>query len=74
MCQSYLCRHVAIRSRGARVPACAEIALVGHGDGLEELEGGGAGGERRGGEGKGGGRYGCGGGGGDRGRGLLTPL
>lgn len=56
MCQSYLCRHVAIRSRGARVPACAEIALVGHGDGLEDWrsgEGGGAGGERRGREGEG---------------------
>ena len=36
MCQAYLCRHVAIRSRRVRVPACAEIALVGHGDGLEE--------------------------------------
>lgn len=72
MCQSYLCRHVAIRSRGARVPACAEIALVGHGDGLEEWRGGRGG---RGGEGKGGGRYACGGGGGgDRGRGLLTLL
>lgn len=38
-CQSYLCRHVAIRSREVRVPACAEIALVGHGDGLEEWRG-----------------------------------
>lgn len=51
MCQSYLCRHVAIRSRGAQVPACAEIALVGHGDGLEEWRGEGRAG--RGGEGRG---------------------
>lgn len=44
-CQSYLCRHVAIRSCRAGVPACDEIALVGHGDRGK----GGRGGERRGG-------------------------